>query len=268
VTRATRAPAAEDRDAASGGTASFVLRWLHSLSGVLPVGVFMLLLLAAHAKALEGPEAHRRALELVSGSLALQLVVLVPLAFHAGYGLWLVRGARLNAGRYPTTANWSYTLQRVTGIVALGFIALYAFLFWLPAQRGSLTAADVYPTLQAQLSSTWAGIPWLALGLVVGVGACCFHLANGLGDFCVRWGLTRSRRGRSAAGLLFGLLGVVLFAVGLRTVVFLATGWRMLGSEHPPAEAVHCGAGGGSADEGAEPPSGTASASPSTGGSP
>ena len=207
----------------------------------------MLLLLAAHAKALDGPEAHREALRWTSGSLALQLLVLIPLAFHAGYGVWLASRSRLNVGRYPSSRNWTYTLQRVSGLLALLFIALYAVTFWLPAQRGALAAADLYATLQAQLSSTWAGVPWLAFSYVIGVGACCFHLANGLSDFCVRWGLTRSARARARAGLAFGLFGLLIFGLGLRTIVFMATGWRVPASEQAAGQAQLCGNAGDSA---------------------
>ena len=48
---------------------------------------------------------------------SLAFILLAPLAFHAGYGVWLMRASSFNAQRYTYGKNWLYVLQRVTGVV-------------------------------------------------------------------------------------------------------------------------------------------------------
>src|SRR5207248_6314167 len=117
----------------SHSRSDYALRQLHSLAGVVPVGAFMLLALWANAKAADGPEAFAEALGwLYRAPLAAATLVGLPLCFHAGYGLWLTARSDYTVGRYPHSKNWMYVLQRVTGVVALVFIAFHFWRFWLP----------------------------------------------------------------------------------------------------------------------------------------
>jgi succinate dehydrogenase / fumarate reductase cytochrome b subunit len=68
----------------------------------------------------------------------------------------------------------------------------------------------------------------MAVGYLIGIAACVFHFSNGLYGFCFSWGITRSRRGTRLSSLLFGSLGVVLFALAAAIVIYFATGSRLL----------------------------------------
>ncbi len=207
------------------------LRSLHSLSGVFPLGVSLLLELWLHARALAGPDAYRGALALTTSDSAVVLgvVVLVPLSFHAGYGLWLVARARYTVGRYPSSRNWMYTLQRATGVMALAFVVYHGATFWWPLARGAVAPADAFAARVAQLSTTRAGVPWIAFGYLIGLAALAFHLFNGLWSFGSRWGLWVADAAKRRAGAVLALCGAATFLFGAHTVVYLATGWRVAG---------------------------------------
>jgi succinate dehydrogenase/fumarate reductase cytochrome b subunit (b558 family) len=216
-----------------------VLRALHSLSGIVPVGVFMLAELWTYAKALGGPEQFRAALG-QRWSLGWQLLILVPLAYHAAYGLVLAFRTRPTVGRYPYSRNWTYTLQRVTGVLALVFLVWHLGTVWLPAQRG-LGPAELHPLLVARLSSTGGGgVPWTALGYALGLGACAFHLGVGVETFAIRWGLAPGRRARTAWGAAGALVGLSTLALGGVTVFWLATGERVIGEAVPAPVLTAC----------------------------
>jgi succinate dehydrogenase / fumarate reductase, cytochrome b subunit len=227
---------------------AFLWRKLHSLAGVVPVGVFLMAHLWTNARALGGQQGFEAAVS--SGSrLPYRAVVEVvglglPLLVHASLGLSILLGMRQNLRRYPTTRNAMYVAQRVSGVVAFAFIAYHLWHLRLQVALGKLDQADFFPTLCGSLSSTVGpGLPLVAVAYLVGVAAAVFHFANGLYGFCFSWGITGSRRAARLAAGVFGLVGVVLFVVGANTVIYFATGTRLLFSaptDPVDAPAVSC----------------------------
>src|SRR5216684_5154017 len=73
---------------------SFLLRRLHSLSGIVPVGAFLLEhILISNATAINGPEAYAAQVKFL-GSLPLVLTlealgIWLPIAFHGLYGFYI-----------------------------------------------------------------------------------------------------------------------------------------------------------------------------------
>lgn len=216
----------------AGDRRAFALRKLHSLTGVVPVGVFLVLHLWSQSAALRGRAAYdaafARAERLPLQPLLEIVLVLVPLVFHASYGLVLTARSRPTVGRHPTNRNWMYTAQRVTGIVSFAWILWHVGRTWLPRMVGRIDARQVYPTLVADLSWTFHGLPVVALITVVGVGAASFHLAHGLWTAAIGWGLLLTRRAQTVASALAVGLGLVLFFLGTNVVVLFATGARLV----------------------------------------
>jgi succinate dehydrogenase/fumarate reductase cytochrome b subunit (b558 family) len=215
---------------------AFLLRKLHSLSGVVPVGLFLLFHLWTNATALQGQERYDDA---VAGIAHMPFVgvievagIFLPLAFHALYGVKIALEGRPNLGNYPHSRNWMYVLQRVTGVVAFLFICFHLYEYWFQKATGRMAAQDFYPTLCANLSSTVAGIPAVALVYLLGIAASVFHFTNGLWGFCFSWGITLSRRAQRISATAFGLAGVVLFFLGANTAIYFATGSRLAFSGH------------------------------------
>jgi succinate dehydrogenase / fumarate reductase cytochrome b subunit len=207
-----------------------LLRKLHSLSGVVPVGGFMVFHLFENAKALQGQQQFDEAVSGINHMPYLPVLewgmILLPLLFHAGYGVKLALESKPNVGRYPHSRNWMYTLQRVTGLLAFLFILFHLYEYWWQKMMGKLAADQFYPALCANMSSTLGPVPVVALVYILGIAACTFHFANGLWGFCFSWGLTVSRRAQRASAVVFGVLGVLIFILGANTAIYFATGSR------------------------------------------
>jgi succinate dehydrogenase / fumarate reductase cytochrome b subunit len=107
-----------------------------------------------------------------------------------------------------------------------------------------MTRADLFQQLCASMSSTshW-GVPVAAMFYLLGIAACTFHLANGLYGVCFSWGVTTSERATRLAAGAFGVFGIVLFALGANTIIYFATGSRLVLSAHdrqPGTESFSC----------------------------
>lgn len=220
---------------------------MHSLSGVVPVGGFMVVHLWTNAKALGGQGPFDAAVADIHHMPYLPVLeagILAPLVFHALYGVKLALEGRPNVGVYTHSRNWMYTLQRVTGVVALLFIGFHLYEYRVQSGLGLMAPSAFYPTLCAHLSSTTSGVPLIALAYVLGLAACVFHFANGLWGFCASWGLTPSRASQRRAGLAFGLIGVLVFLLGANTTLYFATGSRFFvpssPSQDPAAQPHSC----------------------------
>jgi succinate dehydrogenase/fumarate reductase cytochrome b subunit (b558 family) len=215
---------------------AFLMRKVHSLTGVVPVGGFLVFHLWTNAKATAGREPFDAAVGDIAHMpfvWALEWgLILLPLAFHAFYGVWIALQGRQNIGKYTFARNWMYFLQRLSGLLAFGFIGLHLYQFWGQKLAGNMETTQFYPALCASLTSTKGGAPWMAIAYVVGIAACVFHFANGLWGFCFSWGITVSRRSQRMAATVFGVVGLVVFFMGLNTVVHFATGESLTGTVH------------------------------------
>ncbi|MFO0756371.1 MAG: succinate dehydrogenase [Byssovorax sp.] len=210
----------------------FLLRKLHSLSGVIPVGGFMIFHLWENSKALQGQQQFD---EMVAGightpyvAVLEWAVILLPLLFHAGYGFKLMLESRANVGKYPTSRNWMYTLQRTTGVLAFFFIAFHLYEYWIQKVLGKLAPEQFYTELCARMSTPVGPVPVTALVYILGIAACAFHLTNGLWGFCFSWGITISKRSQQMAATVFGLAGVLIFLLGANTAIYFATGAQVV----------------------------------------
>jgi succinate dehydrogenase/fumarate reductase cytochrome b subunit (b558 family) len=220
----------------------FLLRKLHSLSGVVPVGAFLLFHLWTNAKALQGQQRFDDAVADISHMPYLGILeyglILLPLAFHALYGVKLALEGRPNVRAYPYSRNWMYMMQRATGILAFAFLGFHLWGYWGQKVAGKLSPEQFYPRLCGDMSYAAGGVPVIALVYLLGIAACVFHFANGLWGFCFSWGITVSRRSQRMAATVFGLFGLALFALGANTVIYFSTGASLLGS--PPNNARTC----------------------------
>jgi succinate dehydrogenase / fumarate reductase, cytochrome b subunit len=79
--------------------------------------------------------------------------------------------------------------------------------------------------MAAHLSWSWWGIPWVALGYLLGSAAAVYHFANGLSGFALSFGLVGSRKAQLRVRSGAMLLGVALYTISAATIVSLATGF-------------------------------------------
>ncbi len=232
-----------------GERRSFILRKIFSLTGVVPIGCFLVMHLWSYSSALNGRHAFAGTAANASQSayrwVIEALLVWLPLLFHAVYGIIISFEARPNTRAYPYARNWAYVLQRVSGIVVLLFIGYHAYRVPIQVALGNLDHDDVFAELCATLSSTvTGGIPAVAVGYLAGIAATCYHFANGLTNFCFSWGITTSRQASRRMAGVAGLVAIGLFALGASSVVYFATGSRVVlgwpaSSSTPPA--IGCG---------------------------
>jgi succinate dehydrogenase/fumarate reductase cytochrome b subunit (b558 family) len=209
----------------------FLLRKLHSLTGVVPVGGFLVFHLWENSRALQGKEQFDEMVNGINHMPYLQVMewglILLPLAFHALYGIKLVLEGKPNVGSYTFTRNWMYTLQRVTGLLAFLFIGYHLYELWGQKVIGKLGPDQFYTRLCEDMAYTAGPVPVIALVYILGIAASVFHFANGLWGFCFSWGVTVSRRSQQLAATAFGVLGLIVFFLGANTAIYFATGARI-----------------------------------------
>lgn len=210
---------------------AFLLRKLHSLTGVVPVGAFLVEHLWTNATALGGQAQFDEAVLGIQRIPMLPVVetlfIFAPLTFHAVYGVWLSRQAKPNVAHYTYSRNWAYLLQRITGVLTFLFILVHLWDYRIQKWLYGMTTESFYPELAKHLSDVRYGVPWYGILYLVGVASAVFHFANGLVGFCASWGITTTRRAQSRATVLFGIFGFVLFLLGANTVLYFATGTRL-----------------------------------------
>ena len=106
-------------------------RRLHSLLGVIPIGLFLLEHLFTNYMATKGPEAFNSAakfLEELPFRYFLEIfIIFLPLIYHAVYGIYIAFTAKNNLGRFNFFRNWMFFLQRLTGILTLIFIIWHVY---------------------------------------------------------------------------------------------------------------------------------------------
>jgi succinate dehydrogenase / fumarate reductase, cytochrome b subunit len=207
---------------------SFIIRRLHSLSGFIPVGGYMVIHLAVNASVLNSPASFQSNVANIHkfGSLLPVLewtLIFIPILFHAVVGMVIVAGALPNTHQYPYEANRRYTLQRVTGVIAFIFIALHVFHMHGWFHNSIWVRYVVEPWGGAQFrpynATSTAGLAlqpvvWLVIYLV-GMLSCVFHLANGLWTMGITWGVWTSPPAQRRALGVCAVFGVLLAGVGI-----------------------------------------------------
>lgn len=210
----------------------FLLRRLHSLSGIVPVGAFLIEHLLTNSRAFEfawlnsGKKAFNEDVHWIHSLPFLPIVeilfIFAPLAFHAGYGIVIAMTAHPNSNVYPYGANKRYTLQRLSGYVALLFIIVhlckFRFAHWFggPMFIGS---ADPYELTRAGLQKWhpfgWEVPPGFTFSMyIVGLLAAVYHFSNGIWTFCITWGITVGAQSQRKMGYVAATVGVVLMLWG------------------------------------------------------
>src|SRR5690606_9146582 len=98
----------------------FVLRRLHSLTGVIPLSFFIFFHFFANSFSQGGEEAFDGTVTLLRSVpylLAVEWALLfAPFLFHMLYGMWIIFGSKPNPQRLSYRRNWAYVLQRVTAM--------------------------------------------------------------------------------------------------------------------------------------------------------
>ena len=199
----------------------FLIYRLFSLSGLIPVGAFVVVHLLTNASVLGGAGSFQSRVDMIH-SLGPLLVpvefafIFLPMLFHAAVGFAIIAGGLPNVGSYPYVGNVRYTLQRATGMIAFAFILWHVIqLHWMGAALGGGRFDPHHATSSAATAIAPLGISLL---YAIGVLSAVFHLSNGLWTLGITWGLWTSPAAMQRANVISIGLGVVLAAAGLGAI--------------------------------------------------
>jgi succinate dehydrogenase / fumarate reductase cytochrome b subunit len=206
---------------------------LFELTGIVPIGAFLIEHLYSNFQAV-GPGGAQRFDTIVRDLQTNPIVIFaeifaigLPLLYHAGYGLFVARQARPNNGSYGYMRNWTYFLQRASGVVLIFYIGYHVWntrlapivnpdLANLQVVDGQRLVSSAY--MHNYFLETHLGIQvvWI---YVVGVACAVYHFANGLWNLGIHWGVTVGPRAQRISGFVCGLIGVTLLAAGLASLL-------------------------------------------------
>ena len=196
----------------------FLIYRLFSLSGLLPVGAFLVVHLLTNASILGGAASFQSRVDMIH-SLGPLLVpiewafIFLPMLFHATVGFVIIANGMPNVGSYPYVGNVRYTLQRATGMIAFAFIIWHVIqLHWLGAPLGGGKFDPHHASSSASLALQ---SPLVAILYAIGVLSTVFHFANGLWTLGITWGLWTSPAAMRRANAVSVVVGLVLAAAGL-----------------------------------------------------
>ena len=111
----------------------FYWRRLHSLLGIIPVGLFLVFHLSLNFTATVEKTITTIQLEYYGFNsphlltIVEWVVIYIPLLFHGLYGVYIAFTATTKRKRFSTFRNWMFVLQRFTGVFLVIFIAWHIF---------------------------------------------------------------------------------------------------------------------------------------------
>jgi succinate dehydrogenase / fumarate reductase, cytochrome b subunit len=203
---------------------SYLLRKLHSLSGVVPVGAFLAEHFWSNSAALVSADKYNQVsqdLQTIQFRVFVEwAIIFLPILFHGIYGVYIWLRGESNVSQYPWVKNWLFTLQRYTGLIAFVYIGWHVY-----TQRWLTHGMSSYGEMAQQMRSSWA-----FAFMIVGVLASSFHLGVGIWNFLCKWGLAATARAQRAAGRLGVAVGFGFSVVGLMIVASFRWNWHPFSS--------------------------------------
>src|SRR6202012_4563925 len=193
---------------------SYLWRKLHSLSGIVPIGAFLLEHILSNFEAVNGPLAYAQQVKFLNSLPLVRVLewafIFIPLAFHAGYGVVIAVRGRSNVNVYPWAGNWGYLTQRITGLIALAYIIQHVWRqrfagVQLPEHPGA-----AFAKVQHELHN-----PWMLAIYVIAMIATCWHFSYGIWLFAAKWGITPGDKARKNFGYVCAAAGTALCVLGL-----------------------------------------------------
>jgi succinate dehydrogenase / fumarate reductase cytochrome b subunit len=206
---------------------------LHSLSGIFPIGAFLLEHFISNAFASNGPHAYADEVKFLTGIPFLVwvecLFIYAPILYHALYGFYIWYRGESNVGDYAFIGNWGYTVQRWTGAIAFFYIIWHtATMRWMGTHLVGNAAAS-FGKVQLELQH-----PWALAFYVIGILCASVHLSYGLWLFAAKWGITTGPKGRRR--FAYVCVGVCLFFL---TIGYVALYSFLAWPQQPVTPAVH-----------------------------
>jgi succinate dehydrogenase / fumarate reductase, cytochrome b subunit len=221
------------------GPTHFLLRRLHSLTGIV-FGGYLIVHLLINATIAQGGNVYQTQVDKIHDLPFLPVIewtfIYLPIIYHTVYGVWITLSGQQNLANYPYGKNWAYVAQRLSAVVIVFFMLFHVLslkyglfgtgLAFGPPQRALQTVAlhmEVSPLI------TWILYP-------LGILASCFHLANGFWTAAITWGVTVSRGAQRRWGFACAGLFVIVFVAAMMALIAAA---RLDPISVPPGPSPH-----------------------------
>lgn len=197
---------------------SYLPRKIHSLLGVIPLGLFFIEHALTNYMAFQdGPEGFDKGVSLLN-SLPLVtfleiFLIFLPLLFHGVYGLYMAYQSNWNNNRFQYSRNWAFTLQRITGVITFIFVFWHVYDTRFQVALGNVTHEELGMHMHGIFSNPAAIVLY-----TIGVLAATFHFANGLWAFLISWGITIGPRAQRVSSYVCMVIFVIVSALFLLSI--------------------------------------------------
>ena len=224
MSTATASPAATAPDLTVptlGGRHHFLLRRLHSLTGIV-FGGYLVVHLLVNATLAQGGGVFQTQVGKIHDLPFLPVIewtfIYIPILYHTIYGIWITLTGQPNVTNYPYGKNIFYLLQRISAIVIVVFMLFHVLSLKYHLFGASLAFDPHHATETVQRHMAWHwGVTWVLYPL--GILASCFHLANGFWTAAITWGLTVSAGAQRRWGLACAGLFALTFIAGMTALI-------------------------------------------------
>lgn len=194
---------------------SYWLGKIFSFVGIVPIGVYVMIHLYNNLRSLSGEASFngfyttQRATPLIVPIMI--LVIWIPIAFHGIYGLFVMKRARPNFGAFPYFRNFKYLIQRLSGLGLLLFIPAHIY-------KTRIEPGIWNSTLDFKHMVEGLHEPLTLVIYLLGVLGVAYHLANGIWQFSIGWGVVTSERGMRRMESLSYFVFLILLTMGYAAI--------------------------------------------------
>jgi len=199
---------------------TFLLRKLHQLTGIVPLGIFFFVHMYTNSTAMSGAKVFNEHVQDIHNIPYLLFVevfgIFLPLLYHSIYGIIISRETRPNMGSYSYARNWFYFIQRISGAFLFFFLIFHILNFRFGLIPGlNMTPVAGHASSAYDIVAREFRIDGIFMLYILGVVATAWHLAYGIWLFAVDWGIMIGEKAQKVA--LYACIGLAIFlgAVGI-----------------------------------------------------
>lgn len=209
---------------------TFLLRKLHQITGIVPLGTFFLVHMYTNSAAMGGAVSFNKHVQDIHDLPYLLFIeifgIFLPLLYHSIYGLIISAETRPNILNYGYGRNWFYLFQRITGVFLFFFLLFHI----LNLRFGVIPGLESYGNPVAGNAGTAFTIVAkefqngaILFFYILGVAATAWHLAYGFFLFAVDWGIVIGEKAQKYTLYACVAGSILLFLVGTNAAFAFVT---------------------------------------------
>jgi succinate dehydrogenase / fumarate reductase, cytochrome b subunit len=201
---------------------NYVMHRIHSITGVMPVGYYMVQHLVLNLNSVASPEKFNGVIDFFESFpkhllLAVEAgMIWIPLLFHAIYGLFIVSRAENNyfTTKYKWSENRMFFLQRLSGVAVFFFLIYHVLTTTVQKYLSGNADAIKYAAMSDRFHN-----PLVLAAYVLGILGASYHLGYGLWNFCIRWGITVTEAAQQRIQKISAVVFVAVTLIGWGALV-------------------------------------------------